>query len=130
MNKGTLYTSYFANWRKYKKISAFLISVTRFPPKYIDFKKEGICHWPILAPSKTLLNAYKEGLISKDNFRKEYLIQISNDTESVKALNTIRDTLDNGTNITLICYERSSEFCHRHIISEIFDEIGYKVEEI
>lgn len=130
MSKGTLYTSYFANWRKYKQINAFLISITRFPPKYIDFNKEGICHWPILAPSKDLLNAYKEGLLSEDDFRKEYIIQISSNIESTKALNTIRNTLNNGTNVILICYEKSSDFCHRHILAEIFDETGYNVKEV
>lgn len=130
MNKGILYTSYFANWRKYKGLDSFLISVTRFPPKYINFKEEGIYNWSILAPSKELLLAYKDGSITKEDFRTKYIIQISQNTEARKAMNTIKNSLDNGVNVTLLCYEKSEDFCHRHILAEIFDEAGYNIKEI
>ncbi|MEG2786455.1 MAG: DUF488 family protein [Romboutsia sp.] len=130
MNKGTLYTSYFANLRKYKQLNSFNISIERFPRNYLDFKKEGICHWPILAPSKELLNTYKEGAISEDVFREKYIIQLSSNRASVKALNTIRNALDNNINVSLIYYEKSNLFCHIHIIAEIFDELGYTIKEI
>ena len=130
MNKGTLYTSYFANWRKYKELDSFLISITRFPPKYINFKAEGICNWSILAPSKELLLAYKDGSITKDDFRTKYILQISQNTEVTKAINVIKDSLNNGANVTLLCYEKSEDFCHRHILAEIFDEAGYNIKEI
>lgn len=32
-------------------------------------------------------------------------------------------------NVALLCYEKSSDFCHRHLVSKWFNEYGYKCEE-
>ena len=31
--------------------------------------------------------------------------------------------------IALVCYEKSSDFCHRHLVSKWLKENGYNVEE-
>ncbi len=71
MNKGILYTSYFANWRKWKQLDAFTVAICRKRPLHINYDKEGIQELLELAPSENLLKAYKNGLISKENFRNK-----------------------------------------------------------
>ena len=31
--------------------------------------------------------------------------------------------------VTLLCYEKPDDFCHRHLVSKWFNEHGYKCEE-
>ncbi|MBM7836484.1 DUF488 family protein [Clostridium sardiniense] len=131
MNKGTLYTSYFVNWRRWKQLkNTFNIAITRYKPKYMDFSKEGIELLQGLAPTNTLLNTYKNGLITENQFRNEFIDYLSINIDSIKDLNEVKKCLDNGTNVLLLYYESKNKFCHRHIIVEIFDEAGYNIKEI
>lgn len=129
MNKGILYTSYFANWRKWKHIDAFTVAICRKRPPYLNYDKEGIQELLELAPSEALLRAYKNDLISEENFRNKFLDALDN-IKSANTLHLIQSLLDKGVNICLLCYEHSNDFCHRHIVSEIFDEVGYKTIEV
>lgn len=129
MSKGILYTSYYSNKHR-KDISGFQVAISRYKPKWLDFNKEGILWYEILSPSKELLKKYKNGLVTEDKFRLEYLLQVSKNLECSKALESISKVLDNGTNIILLCYEKSNDFCHRHILAEIFNEEGYQTKEL
>lgn len=129
MSKGILYTSYFANWRKWKQLDAFTVAICRKRPPYMNYDKEGIQELLSLAPSKELLKGYKGNLISREVFRDKFLDELSS-KESGDTLYLIQSLLNKGINICLLCYEKSSDFCHRHIIAEIFDEAGYKTIEI
>ncbi|MGL6184723.1 MAG: DUF488 domain-containing protein [Clostridium chrysemydis] len=128
MNKGILYTSYFANWRKWKQLDAYVVATCRKRPPYMNYNKEGIEEILELAPSEGLLRAYKSGLISEENFRNKFLDELDN-TQTANKLHLIQRLLDKGANICLLCYEKSNDFCHRHIVAEIFDEAGYKTIE-
>lgn len=129
MSKGILYTSYFCNWRKWKQLDAFTVAICRKRPPYMNYDKEGIQELLELAPSEGLLKAYKNGLISKENFRNKFLDELDN-VKSSNTLHLIQSLLDKGVNICLLCFERNEDFCHRQIVAEIFDEVGYKTIEI
>ncbi|NGS95794.1 DUF488 domain-containing protein [Clostridium perfringens] len=126
MSKGILYTSYFGNWRKWKQLDAFTVAVCRKRPPYMNYDKEGIQELLELAPSEGLLNAYKNDLISQDDFRNKFLDELDN-VKSANTLFLIQSLLDMGVNICLLCYESNNDFCHRRIVAEIFDEAGYKI---
>ena len=51
-----IYTSYFANWRKFPE-GAYRLGITRHPPKGVD-------NWLFVSPSDELLRDYKAGRIS------------------------------------------------------------------
>jgi uncharacterized protein YeaO (DUF488 family) len=126
MSKGILYTSYFGNWRKWKQLDAFTVAICRKRPPHMNYNKEGIQELLELAPSEGLLKAYKNGLISQDDFRNKFLDELDN-IKSANTLFLIQSLLDMGVNICLLCYESNNDFCHRHIVAEIFDEAGYKI---
>ncbi|MDC4245701.1 DUF488 family protein [Clostridium perfringens] len=129
MSKGVLYTSYFGNWRKWKQLDSFTVAICRKRPPHMNYDKEGIQELLELAPSESLLKAYKNGLISEDNFRNKFLDELDN-IKSANTLHLIQSLLNKGVNICLLSYNKSNAFCPRHIIAEIFDEAGYKTIEI
>ena len=121
MNKGKLYTSYFSKLKYGKGVK---ISVARYNPKWLNNKY--IDNWFLeLAPSKDLLKDYKDNRITKNDFRKRYLSE-----QNLITINRLKTLLDNGQDVTIYCYEKPSDFCHRHIIGDLFRSIGYEVEEI
>ena len=94
----------------------------------------------MLAPKYELLMQWKE------NHDKDYYIRRFNDDILSKldancvlneeASNNVIGKLqtpiwmDPEYHIALICYEKSSDFCHRHLVSNWFRCNGYECEEL
>ena len=125
--KGILYTSYFAKLNKGIGTKA---SVTQYDPKWLDFKKYNIKRSLGLAPSKELLYDYKYNNLSWSEYRQRYIREGLNNKYFQTDIKMIKYLLDKGENVTIYCYEKSTDNCHRHIIAEIFREHGYKSKEI
>ncbi|MBW2990518.1 DUF488 domain-containing protein [Candidatus Woesearchaeota archaeon] len=72
-------------------------------------------HWQFLAPSIELLQGYKDKSVSWEEyvprFRKEVLEPYSDFIKDIAWLATDR-------NITLLCYERTAEQCHRRLLAK------------
>ena len=51
-----------------------------------------------------------------------------NAVDVIKELNYLVPNV-NGKNIALICYEKPSDFCHRHLVAEWLNDNGFKCEE-
>ncbi|HFD2052091.1 TPA: DUF488 family protein [Clostridium perfringens] len=131
--KGKLYLSYFA---KLKQGKGRKISIAQFNPKWL---KEGDIdeHLKELAPSKDLLIDYKYRGLTWDKYTERYLKQLSsfyrykNDQLQTRSdLDKLLEYLDNGEDITLYCFEKSDEQCHRYILADVIKRFGYEVEEI
>lgn len=126
--KGKIYTTYFAKLRKTGDKNNFKFSIAAFNPKWLS--KNDIDGWlRNLAPGKELLNDYKYKGISWDEYTKKYLREINNSKASQLSIKQIINMINNGKNIYLICYEKSTDNCHRHLLAEILKEKGYEVEE-
>lgn len=105
-----IYTSYFSNWRRFPK-TATTISICGKAPNYyygLQYKK--------LAPKIGFFMEWKE---NGDNdfyikhFNDEVLSKL-NPEGVIKELKSLSQTED----IILLCYEKPSDFCHRHIVAE------------
>lgn len=99
------YTSYFANWRKFPE-GMKVICIARYAPRN--------CHCEVclpLAPSEKLLRQYKEGEIDAVAYTEQF-----NDYLKTLDKQTILDLI--GDNVILCCYEKPSDFCHRHLVGE------------
>ena len=105
-----IYTSYFANLRNIPNTITPIAICGKAPDWYkgLQYKK--------LAPKYSFFSKWKE---NKDNgyytteFFKQVLCQLDiNDT--VSELLSMSPTQD----IALICYEKPSDFCHRHLVSK------------
>lgn len=122
-----IYTSYFAKLKELENHNIIPISICAKAPdwyKGLQYKK--------LAPKYGFFMEWKKNHDNDyyiEHFQKEVL-------DRLDATNVILDfsRMDYGFNvgendIALICYEKPSDFCHRHLVAEWLNKNGYKCEE-
>lgn len=71
-------------------------------------------HYVFLAPTKTLLNNFKKGIITWEEYKNEYT-KLLKERDIIKKIDV--NILNNSC---LLCSEASPEFCHRRLLSEYF----------
>lgn len=71
----------------------------------------------ILAPSKLLLNDWKAGRITWEEYYRRYVNQIRNDHDALQMLEHIRRQA-RTRDVYLYCYEKKPP-CHRFILLEM-----------
>ena len=109
---GKIYTGYCARVRDYPS-NALLVGVMRFPPEWwksINAKS--------LAPSADLLRSYQSKQIDTYIFKQKFLEELR---ERGLAADKVREAFELITvdrDVILCCYERPTDFCHRHILAE------------
>lgn len=109
-----IYTSYFNKLRSLKD-DYILISISRYRPKYI----KPYYRFEELAPSENLLRLYKHDNLTK----REYITKYYNETlGKISSADDIYSRFlkiyeKHKKPILLLCYEKSDDFCHRHIVS-------------
>lgn len=122
-----IYTSYFAKLNSLPK-SIIPISICAKAPDWyrgLQYKK--------LAPTYNILMKYK-----RDHNKEDYICQFQeqilnklNASEVVFDLGRLVDK--DGTfysfDICLICYEKPSDFCHRHLVSDWLNKAGFECKE-
>lgn len=111
------YTSYYAKKGRDPKA----VSISAKAPEY--FKGRWYLH---LAPSWAIINAYKYHGMTEEEYVDAYLELIIHERH-LDAEEVVSD-LEDGS--ILLCYERSDDFCHRHIAAEwVQRETGVLVKE-
>ena len=118
------YTSYYAKYRKYKGF--YRIAISRTSPcntkEPISYDEKIIQ----LAPSKDILADYKYNGLSKEQYTERYIDQLDN----LRSCGTLDDivkylrllTSDITSDIVFLCYEKSDDFCHRHILADYLNK--------
>lgn len=117
-----IYTSYFAKIKELEKNGITPISICGKAPawyKGLQYKK--------LAPKYDFFMKWKE------NHDNEYYIKCFNE-QVLSKLDPIRVynelcALADSSKIALICYEKPSDFCHRHLVADWLTERGFDIEE-
>ena len=122
-----IYTSYFAKIKELERNNIIPISICGKAPdwyKGLQYKK--------LAPKYGFFMEWKKNHDNDyyvEHFKSEVL-------DYLDAINVILDfsRLSYGfnvgeNNIALICYEKPSDFCHRHLVAEWLNQNGFKCEE-
>ena len=107
-----IYTSYFGNWRNFPK-NSLVAAITRYPPK--SWTKLTL---EFLAPSVSLLNEYKNHQIDEFMFKVHYLQELQDRNLTPQYVNWALNKCANGRDLILCCYEKPTDFCHRHILAE------------
>ena len=108
-------TSYFAKYKGDKGVSISLTSIPNFQGEY----------YSDLCPSWSILNQYKKHH-NEELYIIRYHQEILNKLDPFKVYNDLYDK-------TLLCWEKSGDFCHRRIVAEwiekhtdnIIPELGY-----
>lgn len=117
-----VYTSYFANVKNLPD-NLYPIAISLYPPRgwsYPVYKR--------LAPTAGILRAYKETQDEVDyivNFDEIILSRLN--AESV--MREIMRLCPEGKMPCLVCYEKPTDFCHRHLVAKWLKDNGHKVRE-
>ena len=106
-------TSYFA---KYKFEDG--VSIARKPPNWFKGSK-----YPELYPSWDMIVEYKKNG-DKQAYTRAYYKQVLDKLNPDKVWADLKDN-------TLLCWEKSGEFCHRRLVAAWLNEkLGEKIEEV
>jgi len=117
-----IYTGYYAKLKLYENAGLMPISIAgKAPEFYKGFQ------FKTFAPSWDIFSKWKSGEINNFQYTERFREEILNKLDK----EGIRRFLDSfETDIILLCYEKSGDFCHRHIVADwIETEFGKKVEE-
>ncbi len=107
-------TSYFAQLRKIKAMDgAVTVAVCRYLP---DWYKGAV--YQKVAPCYDMLAGMKNA-DTREYFSKKYLTEVLGILEPGKVEKEIKDIVVHrgGTFAVLLCFEKSSDFCHRHLVA-------------
>ena len=104
-------------YAKPEKDDGARVLITRFFPR--GKKKDEFDMWvKDLAPSARLLKDYKEKNITWKMFKNQYLVEI-NENEAAKEKFEELFMLSKMQNVTILCYEKEGEHCHRNILMDL-----------
>lgn len=116
-----IYTSYFGNLGRLKDSGIEPIGIALYPPKWFRG-----CSVQTCSPTKSILFA-------KNQTQEEYVSRYRKEVLSRLDVNGFLETLksfSHGKDVALCCYEKPSDFCHRHILAEWLNEnYGLDIQE-
>lgn len=94
------------------------ILVDRLWPRGISKEKASIDEWAKnAAPSSELRKEFHGGLISMDDFKQKYIIELDNNQQALEFADKIRKKLDEG-NVTFLFASKNEEVNHAAILKE------------
>lgn len=118
-------TSYYAKFSrlpKEEKSRYIPVLISTSLPKWFLDREEYYMEYKLLAPSSNNVFKLKNNKMSQEDFINAY-------TDKLKGLDLeqiLEDLYDyegiTDTEIVLLCYEKSTDFCHRHILREYLNE--------
>jgi uncharacterized protein YeaO (DUF488 family) len=109
-----------------KSSDGIRILITRYYPRGV--KKDRFDLWLCGAsPTRQLLKEYKAGAIDWKEFSRKFRAQLKNLEESKEAINRIFE-LSRNSYVTLLCYEKEGENCHRTIVKSVVEKLAEKSE--
>ena len=120
-----IYTSYLAKSKKAIDKGLLPIAIVRYLPKNVN-----ILNITTLAPNAGLLHRYKT-----DNDEVNYTKEFNNYLNSLSPENIINQLTfismqNENKDIVLICYEKSTDFCHRHLVANWLNESKLLADDI
>lgn len=102
-----IYTSYFGNYKKLQSANIQMLCVSLGKPKFVNCPQlKNLCPTGYMLSSSCSHETYLE-LYNK-------ILQKQNAEDVIRQI----ESLSNGKDVALCCYEKPSEFCHRHLIAE------------
>lgn len=117
-----IYTSYFAKIRSLPD-NFVPISISIYPPKGwtgLEYKQ--------LAPSASILSEWKQRGDCK-RYIDRYFDEILSKLDPFQVAADLYQMAGDGKYPVLICYEKSEDFCHRHLVTSWLEENNIRAEE-
>lgn len=118
----TSYYTRFSRLPKKEKDRYMPILISTSLPKWFLDREECYMEYKPLAPSSDNVFKLKNNNMSQEDFIDAYIDKLKGlDLERI-----LEDMYDyegiTDTEIVLLCYEKSTDFCHRHILREYLNE--------
>ena len=122
-------TSYYSN-PLIREGKYFLVPISNSIPK--GLRTDGM-QLDIIPDWKKIVEPYKQGLIDAEEYQKRYFNQLDKSKgiilSSLKMFRNIATKYNKE--IVFLCFEKSGDFCHRHILAKwIEEQTGETVEEL
>ncbi|MBE3576198.1 MAG: DUF488 domain-containing protein [Limnochordales bacterium] len=92
----------------------------------------GVQYHPELAPDPALFRWMREQKVKGEPWWEEYTRRFIDEMSTPKfeqALNSLRCRLDQGRDVALICFCRTTQ-CHRYLVGQRLAALGYVVESL
>ncbi|GGL25858.1 hypothetical protein GCM10009037_06840 [Halarchaeum grantii] len=131
----TVHTTYFGGLAGLDVETDAVLAVVRRPHDFIDDVTDR--NVAALAPPESLLTAYKrvedaaetdgEPLPAKIawesvSFEARYRRRLQNYAGANRALSKLRNRLRDGETLTLACWEKNPQWCHRRVLADVLVE--------
>ena len=120
-----IYTTYFAKLKSLPKDITPITICAKSPPGYIGPS------YRALAPQYGFYSKYKDD--GDESYftlcYKDQILRNLNPTRVVADLYYQAGKSYCDGDIALVCYEKSTDFCHRHIVAEWLRDNGFQCEE-
>ena len=119
-----IYTGYYGKLKKYKEFGMESVAISGKVPDFYY----GLAY-PDFAPRYEMFQRWKNGEITNEGYTVEYKAHLNtlNREEIRKDFEVYNKK---GNDCILLCYEKSNEFCHRHVLADWLEEtFGWAVEE-
>lgn len=116
-----IYTSYFAKLRQLPD-DIVPISICAKPPSWY----KGL-EYKVFAPTYDILMRYKRDG-DKGAYTYNFYDQILSKLDGCEE-ESILCAMSQGKDVALLCYEKPSDFCHRHLVADWFNKYNVKAEE-
>lgn len=101
------------------------ILITRYYPRGV--KRDRFDLWVKGAsPNKELLKAYRNGDVSWSIFKRQFSHQLDSLEESKEAMKELSAQVKHRKTVTLLCYEREGENCHRQVVKTKLESLVSK----
>ena len=100
-------TSYFAR----EKLIPNPVCIAQIKPTWSKAKE-----YKKLAPPWNLVDRYKKGLVSTQQYTQEFNILVLSRLNPIEIFAEIESLF--GEDASLLCYEKPGDFCHRRIVAE------------
>lgn len=116
-----MHTSYFDN---ISQISFPVVSISGRAPDWYQGPQ-----FKILAPKYWFFRKYKDGDFSKEDYTEAYYSEVLSKLSAKSVYEHL--TSSYGNDITLLCYEKPNQFCHRRLVADWFmSELSLRVTEL
>ena len=119
-----IYTGYYAKLKKYENEGLYPIAISGKVPSF--YTK---AYWSDFAPRYDMFLEWKSGKIDNSQYTVQYKEWL-NSLDKQEIRDIIKELEDENKTIIFLCYEKSGEFCHRHVLADWLEEnLGVRVEE-
>lgn len=117
-----IFTGYYAKLKQYEQAGLQPVSIAGRAPEFYKGPQ-----YKALAPEYKMFMDWKKGKIDDDQYTEIFTKRLNTlDKEAVR--NMLTKWFDKD--VILLCYEKTGDFCHRHIVASwVEDNLGLSVGE-